>query len=564
FGASNTDFSPSLADLLSGPPRIAMLWTDLNPSVGGTITAAPSGPNFVITYSGVPEYSTTNSNSFTLTLRPDNTYNVDYPGFDATGGLVGESLGNGVASDPGEIDLSAAPEPISGAPGDAVYEFFQSADNDLSGDNLDWDVCPDFSPTIAPAQPGVIYATTGGSTGGANLYTINEFTGAATLIGPTGVTGMPGLAINSSGEIWGTQRTSGSLYRVDAATGQAIFQTTVDVAFVDAIAFDAGDVLYGIGFDPPDFMLRKINTSTGVTTPVGPTGDVFVGLAFHPVTGVLYGSTGGFQPNNPDGIAKINLGTGAATFIGTTGLGGPTPDLVFGSTYNLYGVKGGGQGANNFISVSQVNGAGAVVGATANGISGMASWIPIAVPTLLQAFKVEPGDGAVKLHWDVHTTGNDLVGFRVHRRDPSGDFTVVNEVPLAKDVRNYVDATVQPGKRYVYKLEIVNEAGEFYSPEVPVTAKALKLELAQCTPNPFNPSTTIGYTVPTRVNVTLQIFDVAGRLVTTLVDEQRAAGRYSAAWNGLDARGNRVSSGVYFYRLSAGKNSLTRKMVLLK
>ncbi|HKW13073.1 MAG TPA: hypothetical protein VJS69_01165, partial [Candidatus Krumholzibacteria bacterium] len=316
FGAPNTDFSPSVADLLSGPARIGMLWTDLNPSVGGSITAAPSGPNFVITYSGVPEYSTANSNSFTLTLRPDNTFNVDYPGFDATGGLVGESLGNGVASDPGEIDLSTAPEPISGAPGDAVYEFFQAADNDLSGDNLEWGTCPSFSPTIALAQPGVIYATSGGSTGGANLYTINEFTGAATLIGPTGVTGMPGLAINSNGEIWGTQRISGSLYRVDASTGQAFFQTTMDISFLDAIAFDANDVLYGIGFDPPDFNLRKINTSTGVSTTVGPTGDVYVGLAFHPVTGVLYGSTGGFQPANPDGISRINVSTGAATYLG--------------------------------------------------------------------------------------------------------------------------------------------------------------------------------------------------------------------------------------------------------
>ena len=62
----------------------------------------------------------------------------------------------------------------------------------------------------------------------------------------------------------------------------------------------------------------------------------------------------------------------------------------------------------------------------------------------------------------------------------------------------------------------------------------------------------------------LQVFDVAGRLVTTLVNEPRGAGRYSATWNGVDASGARVGSGVYFYRLSAGNGSLTRKMVLLK
>lgn len=563
FGAPNTDYSPSVADLLSGPARIAPLWIDLNPTAGGNITAGPVGPNFVITFAGVPQYSMTDSNSFVLTLRPDNTFNIDYPGFDATGGLVGTSLGFGIANDPGEIDLSTASEPISGVAGDAVYEFFESADNDLSGDNLEWGTCPDYNPSIANAQMGVLYATTGA--GGGSLYVLDPYTGAATLIGPTGLNGVPGLAINSSGEIWGTERSSGSLYRIDATTGQAFFQTTTDIGFLDAIAFDGSDVLYGVGFDPPDYELRTINTSTGVTTPVGPTGDVFAGLAFHPVTGVLYGSTGGFQPNNPDGIAKIDKSTGATTFLGTTGFGSATPDICFDTSANLFGVKGGGQSTNNLILVNQLTGAGTLVGPTGvPGFSGMASYIQMAVPTLLQSFDAEPGDGAVTLRWTVHTTGNDLLGFRVYRREPGGSFATVNDVPLAQNVRSFVDDTVAPGKRYVYKLEIVNDGQEFFSPEVPVQVKALKLELAQCTPNPFNPTTTIGFTVPSRVNVTLQIFDVAGRLVTTLVSESRDAGRYSATWTGRDASGAQVGSGVYFYKLSAGSHSLTRKMVLLK
>jgi hypothetical protein len=291
---------------------------------------------------------------------------------------------------------------------------------------------------------------------------------------------------------------------------------------------------------------------------------VYVGLAFHPVTGVLFGSTGGFQPVNPDGISRIDKNTGAATFLGTTGFGGATPDLVFDSAYKLYGVKGGGQGTNNFIAVNQANGAGTLVGPTGvGGMSGMASYIPVAVPTAIQSYDAEAGEGSEKLRWTVHTTGTDLVGFRVYRRD-SGSFAVVNDVPLARDVRSFVDATVTPGKHYVYKLEIVSDGDALFSPEIGVQVKALKLELAQCTPNPFNPATTIGFTVPSRTNVTLQVFDVAGRLVTTLVDEPRNAGRYSAMWNGVDATGARVGSGVYFYRLSAGNHSLTRKMVLLK
>jgi flagellar hook assembly protein FlgD len=64
--------------------------------------------------------------------------------------------------------------------------------------------------------------------------------------------------------------------------------------------------------------------------------------------------------------------------------------------------------------------------------------------------------------------------------------------------------------------------------------------------------------------VTLQIYDVTGAYVTTLVNESRAAGRYSSEWNGRSATGEAVGSGVYFYRLSVGNQSVTRKMVLLK
>lgn len=563
FGAANTDFSESVPELLSGPARIAMLWDDLNPSAGGTITAEPVGADFVITYDGVPEYPAVGSNSFTLTLRPDNTFNFDYPGFDALDALVGTSIGNGIASDPGEIDLSAAAEPITGAAGDAVYELFDASDNDLSGNNLEWNPCPGFTPTIAPAQLGVIYATSGAVDGGW-LYTIDPLTGAATPVGPTGLAGVPGLAITSSGEMWGTLRSSGALYRIDATTGQAFFQTNSDIGFLDAIAFDATDVLYGIGFDPPSFQLRTINTSNGVSTPVGATGDVYVGLAFHPGTGVLYGSVGGFQPVNPDGISTINKVNGAATVLGATGLGGATPDLVFDTLGNLYGAKGGGQLSNDFILVSQSNGAGTVVGPTGYpSISGMSSWVEYVVPTLLQSFDAKVSEDAVTLRWEVHTSGDDLVGFSVHRRDLDGTYKVIEE-DLAQNARTFVDASVVPGKSYVYRLEVVDNGRQFFSPEVEVQVKALKLELAQNNPNPFNPTTMIGYTLPSRAPVTLQIFDVAGRLVTTLVNETRDAGRYSTVWNGLSSRGDQVGSGVYFYRLSAGNDTITKKMVLLK
>ncbi len=84
-------------------------------------------------------------------------------------------------------------------------------------------------------------------------------------------------------------------------------------------------------------------------------------------------------------------------------------------------------------------------------------------------------------------------------------------------------------------------------------------------PNPFNPVTTISYDIPAGgANVNISIYDVSGRLVRELVHEHRQAGVSSVQWNGEDDRGQRVSSGVYFYRMRAGDFVETKKMVLLK
>jgi hypothetical protein len=95
--------------------------------------------------------------------------------------------------------------------------------------------------------------------------------------------------------------------------------------------------------------------------------------------------------------------------------------------------------------------------------------------------------------------------------------------------------------------------------------RALRCALYDAVPNPFNPQTTIRYDVVAGgAHVNISIFDVAGRRVRELVDERRAAGTWSVQWNGDDDHGQRVASGVYFYRMRAGGFTETRKMVLLK
>jgi minor extracellular serine protease Vpr len=92
----------------------------------------------------------------------------------------------------------------------------------------------------------------------------------------------------------------------------------------------------------------------------------------------------------------------------------------------------------------------------------------------------------------------------------------------------------------------------------------IAFDLEQNYPNPFNPTTRIGYTVGDRGLVTLEVFDLLGRNVATLVNETQAAGSYQITWNGRNGANMPVTSGVYFYRLKSGGLTKTNRMVLLK
>jgi len=88
--------------------------------------------------------------------------------------------------------------------------------------------------------------------------------------------------------------------------------------------------------------------------------------------------------------------------------------------------------------------------------------------------------------------------------------------------------------------------------------------LDQNYPNPFNPTTVIRYQLPQNRNVLLKVFDILGQEVKVLVNEAQQAGSYQIQWDGTNATGARVSSGVYFYRIQAGDFVNTKKMLLLK
>jgi len=120
------------------------------------------------------------------------------------------------------------------------------------------------------------------------------------------------------------------------------------------------------------------------------------------------------------------------------------------------------------------------------------------------------------------------------------------------------DGSVQ-GDGFYYddvKLDVLSTATSSTSL---LSQKPLHYSLAQNYPNPFNPTTILTYQLPTASDVKLEVFDVLGKKVATLVNERQSAGTHNITFNA-----SALSSGVYFYRLQAGTFSQTRKMLLVK
>ncbi len=154
-------------------------------------------------------------------------------------------------------------------------------------------------------------------------------------------------------------------------------------------------------------------------------------------------------------------------------------------------------------------------------------------------------------------------------RDPSSfTFEIVNEGRFQLPIKNYEVFNWYTGEfesgiiisgMQEYSLVMLGEEGE---PEV--TPTITKIELHSNFPNPFNPSTTISFSLPKEKNIELTIYNIKGQKVKTLYSGIAEEGKHSMIWKGIDLNGKKVSSGIYFYKLETNNKELTRKMLLLK
>jgi len=193
--------------------------------------------------------------------------------------------------------------------------------------------------------------------------------------------------------------------------------------------------------------------------------------------------------------------------------------------------------------------------------------LPVAVT--VQSFEGALQDGAAVLAWTT-STEQGINGFNLLRSEnevvgyaPVNTALISSKGSLGGSYE-FSDATIELDRTYYYQLEEVSERGSrivFGPYSIQVRAP---FRLGQNSPNPFNPSTTIAFTIPEDNNVKLVVYDATGSHVRTLVDQRLRANFYKVQWDGRNEAGRMAASGVYFNRLEAGRNVQSKKMLLLR
>jgi hypothetical protein len=198
----------------------------------------------------------------------------------------------------------------------------------------------------------------------------------------------------------------------------------------------------------------------------------------------------------------------------------------------------------------------------------------------LLRFTAVPRDERITLEWEVSATENeDIEGFNLYRREVPGretkrvtktdapaktefeDWTKINTVLITGgNPYSYIDTDVEPGVTYEYGLEVIaNGTTKILGTTTATTGAGLPTcyALYQSRPNPARGTATIAFDLPEDTEVTLTVYDISGRKVTTAVDRALTAGEHKAEVSGL-------APGVYVYRLYAGDFSASKKMVVVR
>jgi hypothetical protein len=186
------------------------------------------------------------------------------------------------------------------------------------------------------------------------------------------------------------------------------------------------------------------------------------------------------------------------------------------------------------------------------------------VPVELTSFTAKVNPGTVKLKWTTASEINNH-GFEVERMS-NGNWITIGFKEGAGTTTEQKSYTFNDNiislnaKQLCYRLKQIDFNGESkYSNIVEVAILPVKFNLSQNYPNPFNPSTMISFTIPHRENVTLDVYNLLGQKVTSIINREMDGGNYDIRYDASS-----LSAGIYFYTLKAGSYVSTKKMMLIK
>jgi hypothetical protein len=186
------------------------------------------------------------------------------------------------------------------------------------------------------------------------------------------------------------------------------------------------------------------------------------------------------------------------------------------------------------------------------------------IPVELTSFTGYVTNGSVYLNWMTATETNNQ-GFEIQRSIGNNPFTTIGYVSgngTSTEVNhyNYTDNTSGLGGTILYRLKQIDLDGTFtYSNTIELDFAPISYSLSQNYPNPFNPSTVINYSVAEKGVTTIKLYNILGSEVATLVNEVKEPGMHK-----IDFDGTGLSSGVYIYKMTSGKYSASKKLMMLK
>lgn len=197
------------------------------------------------------------------------------------------------------------------------------------------------------------------------------------------------------------------------------------------------------------------------------------------------------------------------------------------------------------------------------------------LPVELSSFSVNSVEGTkAQLQWETATEVNNY-GFEIERtivveeKDAENEWEMVAFVEghgnsNSPKIYSFTDKNLVGGSKFMYRLKQIDIDGTFeYTDAVEVEVLPTKYELFQNYPNPFNPSTNIKFSLPEDTKLAINIYNLLGERVATVLNEELKAGFHEIEFNGNSA-GYSLASGVYIYSIESNNFSQVKKMILMK